>query len=252
MERINRLFNSYVSGKQITAGRSSFGGAGLIVTNKADGRTAEVVVVSPFSKEISAFLFDLKDLFGDRIDFQNKFAFYPEIGRRILAVDEQNDLKAVLKAMADYANEFAEQFTEEYFAYGSNMDVNQMSYRCPDAVLKGVGILKDYCFDLDSKGYATVRPLPGSSVQGLIWKVLKEDIVSLDRYEGVASNCYSKEYLPVLSGNDTKKMLVYVSKRNRFTGKLSSNDDYMNKVIKAAEEQGLDNAYIDSLRAFIS
>jgi cation transport regulator ChaC len=154
--------------------------------------------------------------------------------------------------MTDFANEFAEQFTEDYFAYGSNMDVNQMSHRCPNAVLKGVGVLKDYCFDLDSKGYATIRPLPGSSVQGIIWKVFNSDVEALDRYEGVEIDCYSKEYLPVTMEGDTKEMLVYISNRERFNGKLKSHDEYMNKVIDAAEFHGLDKEYISSLRAFIS
>lgn len=34
--------------------------------------------------------------------------------------------------------------TKVYVSYGSNMDVTQMMERCPDARLKGRGVLRDY------------------------------------------------------------------------------------------------------------
>lgn len=31
-----------------------------------------------------------------------------------------------------------------YIAYGSNLNLNQMKYRCPTAKLLGVGVVKNY------------------------------------------------------------------------------------------------------------
>lgn len=42
-----------------------------------------------------------------------------------------------------------------YFAYGSNMDINQMKDRCPDAEFMNVAYLKGYRFVYD--GYSKKR-----------------------------------------------------------------------------------------------
>ena len=74
-----------------------------------------------------------------------------------------------------------------YIAYGSNLNVSQMSMRCPDAKIYGVGELKDY--ELLFKGqafqaYLTIEPKDGSSVPVAIWEVSHKDEQNLDFYEG--------------------------------------------------------------------
>mgnify|MGYP002622896026 CR=1 FL=1 len=69
-----------------------------------------------------------------------------------------------------------------YVAYGSNMSVEQMSLRCPDAKLVGKTTLQDW--KLKFKIHATIEPHKGSQVPALVWKVSKEDERSLDMYEG--------------------------------------------------------------------
>lgn len=54
-----------------------------------------------------------------------------------------------------------------YVAYGSNLNVEQMKYRCPTAKVYGMGILKDY--KLLFKGtphnaYLTIEAAAGSRV----------------------------------------------------------------------------------------
>ena len=50
-----------------------------------------------------------------------------------------------------------------YIAYGSNLNLKQMKYRCPTAKLVGKGIVENY--ELQFKGmphcsYATIAPFP--------------------------------------------------------------------------------------------
>jgi len=83
-----------------------------------------------------------------------------------------------------------------YLAYGSNLNVQQMRYRCPSARLIGTAILEDY--ELLFKGsktgsYLTVEPKKGSHVPLGVWEVSEADELNLDRYEGYPHFYYKKE-----------------------------------------------------------
>ncbi len=52
-----------------------------------------------------------------------------------------------------------------YFAYGSNINLDQMEYRCPDAKVVGPVMLDNY--ELLFRGCATIAPKDGSTVHGL-------------------------------------------------------------------------------------
>ena len=72
-----------------------------------------------------------------------------------------------------------------YIAYGSNLNVNQMRWRCPGARIIGTSELQD--FRLMFKGsktgsYLTVEPEKGSKVPVAVWVVTAEDELALDRY----------------------------------------------------------------------
>ena len=80
-----------------------------------------------------------------------------------------------------------------YFAYGSNMDVRQMAFRCPDAVILGSASLAAHAFLINTRGFATVIPAANQVVHGVLWEISPTDDESLDRYEGVASGFYRKD-----------------------------------------------------------
>ena len=72
-----------------------------------------------------------------------------------------------------------------YLAYGSNLSVEQMERRCPDAKPIGKAILPDW--KLLFKIHATIEPCKGSKVPVLVWKISDRDEQNLDRYEGYPS-----------------------------------------------------------------
>ena len=83
-----------------------------------------------------------------------------------------------------------------YFAYGSNMNLEQMKYRCPAAEVVENVRLEDYRLAFRGKapgnGVATVLPEKGSCVEGVLWKITEAFEKSLDFYEGFPS-FYGKE-----------------------------------------------------------
>lgn len=75
-----------------------------------------------------------------------------------------------------------------YLAYGSNLNVEQMRYRCPGAKRIGATMLHGYRLTFRGNarhfGVANIEPRHGSSVPVGIWSITAQDERSLDRYEG--------------------------------------------------------------------
>ncbi len=72
-----------------------------------------------------------------------------------------------------------------YFAYGSNINLDQMAQRCPEAEVVGPVTLPDHELLFRYSGVATIRPKKDSVVHGLLWSISPRDERSLDYYEGL-------------------------------------------------------------------
>ena len=83
-----------------------------------------------------------------------------------------------------------------YFAYGSNINLTQMEYRCPDATPLMPVMLQGYELTFRGGGVATVIPNKDAVVPGLLWSITPECEKSLDRYEGYP-NYYHKADIAV-------------------------------------------------------
>jgi hypothetical protein len=76
-----------------------------------------------------------------------------------------------------------------YFAYGSNLDAEQMKARCPTARALRIARLADHRLDFThyskrwSGGAADVLPAPGRSVWGLVYEMGPDDFARLDPFE---------------------------------------------------------------------
>ena len=84
-----------------------------------------------------------------------------------------------------------------YFAYGSNLNHEQMQRRCRDSeyiknfVLEGYKL--SFCAVSRSYGVANIIKKSGSKVPGGIWKISESDEKELDIYEGYPT-LYTKDY----------------------------------------------------------
>lgn len=103
-----------------------------------------------------------------------------------------------------------------YIAYGSNLNVEQMRYRCPDARIVGTSVIPDYqlLFKGSKTGsYLTIEKKKGGSVPVAVWAVSKRDELALDRYEGFPDFYYKTEMkLPVKcwESSKTKTLTAFV------------------------------------------
>lgn len=78
-----------------------------------------------------------------------------------------------------------------YIAYGSNLSVEQMAHRCPDAKVAGCGIL--YGWQLMFNGCATIQRNPEKNTPVLIWEISERDEKRLDIYEGYPRYYFKQE-----------------------------------------------------------
>lgn len=95
---------------------------------------------------------------------------------------------------SDPAREKASRFLKElpmhYFAYGSNMDWDQMKDRCPDSRFVAIATVEGHklCFPRLSNrrgcGVASIVAQVGSCVWGVLYNVSAKDLASLDHHEG--------------------------------------------------------------------
>jgi hypothetical protein len=132
-----------------------------------------------------------------------------------------------------------------YIAYGSNLNLPQMAFRCPTAKVVGASELKDY--ELLFRGgrrssVATVEPLQGSSVPVLLWKLKERDLQALDRYEGYPS-FYRKEIFPVEMKGKTIPAMVYIMNDGHPFG--SPSDYYLNTIMEGYQSAGFDTEFLE-------
>lgn len=135
--------------------------------------------------------------------------------------------------------------TTLYFAYGSNMDQEQMHYRCPDATLIDTAVLPGYRFVINDRGVATIIPEEEAAVPGVVWQVSSSDESALDRYEGYRLGMYDKCFRSVTDEMGSP-VLVYIDHIHTSLG--ASRDGYLDRIIHAAEVHGLPESHLNMLR----
>lgn len=99
-----------------------------------------------------------------------------------------------------------------YIAYGSNLNLEQMSQRCPTAQVVGTSVMKDWrlLFRGQHAGaVATVERFCGGSVPILVWQIQPQDEAALDRYEGWP-HLYRKETLRIRLNGETVEAMIYI------------------------------------------
>ena len=134
-----------------------------------------------------------------------------------------------------------------YLAYGSNLNINEMAFRCPSAKKIGIVNMKDY--RLVYKGsdnmfsYLTIEECQGYNVPLGLYEISYFDIFSLDKYEGYPE-LYSKFYIPIKINKKEINALIYIMNEG-FDYYLPSTD-YVERCIKGYEDFGFDTTILDT------
>lgn len=127
-----------------------------------------------------------------------------------------------------------------YAAYGSNLNIDQMAYRCPTAKVVGASVIKGYRLlfrGARTGAVATIEPNEGGEVPVLIWELEPSDELSLDRYEGWPS-FYRKETIKVQLNGQVVKVMVYIMNEGRPLGQPSCH--YYSIIVDGYKDAGFD------------
>jgi len=127
-----------------------------------------------------------------------------------------------------------------YIAYGSNMSVEQMKFRCPAAKLLGTGTLNNW--QLQFKVHATVKRAKGYAVPVLLWELTEVCEQALDRYEGFRPlqphmGYYHKQNVRIKIGESTRLAMLYVMNPRHL---CLPHREYYNVISDAYNEFGFD------------
>lgn len=139
--------------------------------------------------------------------------------------------------------ESMEQGERLYFAYGSNMDLDQMDFRCPDAKVVGNVRLEGYrlifCSRNRDSGVATILPEKDSHVDGVLWRITGDCEKSLDRYEGYPY-LYGKQEIQVktMDGKSCSCM-VYVMNSPYKDYPAVPSQFYLKGILRGCRQNGI-------------
>ncbi|XP_004453258.1 gamma-glutamylcyclotransferase [Dasypus novemcinctus] len=144
-----------------------------------------------------------------------------------------------------------------YFAYGSNLLTERIHLRNPSAAFCCVARLQDFKLDFGNSqgkisdtwhgGIATIFQSPGDEVWGVIWKMNKSNLISLDEQEGVVSGTYDP--IEVTVHTREGKEITCRSYQMKNYVSVPPSPQYKKVICMGAEENGLPLEYQKKLKA---
>ena len=128
------------------------------------------------------------------------------------------------------------------FAYGSNMDLDQMCARCSGASLLGPATLRGHRLLINQRGVATVEQHASYDVYGVLWVVTAAHLERLDVFEGVALGHYVRTSFAVETGRGAPIEAIAYRALDSTPG--APRAGYLELVLQAAERQNLPREYL--------
>ena len=145
-----------------------------------------------------------------------------------------------------------------YFAFGSNMNWNQMRERCPSSRFVGIAVLRDHKLAFTRKsckrgcGVADVVAEDGAQVWGVVYEIADLDVGKLDASEGFRpgrdkNSYYRRECLVFLNGEDHRPLTVSAYFGDPQPNPPLPNAAYKNLILTGAKHWHLPEDYIRAL-----
>ena len=161
------------------------------------------------------------------------------------AVDEIQKEEKELKQIDEEQPKEESATSRYYLAYGSNLNLEQMSHRCPGAKKIGIAIINDYrlVFKGSASGnYLTIERAEGYFVPVGVFAIEEADEIELDGYEGYPDFYYKKDFrVELRDENDNRSVIdafAYIMHEERLLG--TPTDEYLQRVLTGYEAFGFD------------
>lgn len=148
--------------------------------------------------------------------------------------------------------------TNLYLAYGSNLNMEQMRYRCPDAKVVGYTYLPDRKLVFRGTqlgGYLTLDDAPGArGIPCGVFEITDSNLIFLDWYEGYP-RFYQRRILPVDYVWDVKthqtmlkdvKAMIYLMRPGHSLGQPA--ESYWQTCMQGYADFDFDPRYLEQAR----
>ena len=143
-----------------------------------------------------------------------------------------------------------------YFAYGSNMNWDQMQDRCPSAQFICKAKLPNHRLEFTrqskKRGVADAVKNSGSDIWGVIYEINNNDISRLDKKEGFRpggnpnDNAYFRKECTVFKeGQQNSSLEVFIYFVQSKGGPYETDLEYKNLLVTGAKYWGLPKEYIE-------
>ncbi len=131
-----------------------------------------------------------------------------------------------------------------YFAYGSNLNMEQMLRRCPKA--RPVQPYLHVGYHLVFRGVADITPASEDFVLGALWSITGACELALDRYEGYQphspdSGMYRKIYWQDRVQGEDVRIMAYTMNSYRF---CPPSESYLECIRQGYRDWGLDQGIL--------
>jgi gamma-glutamylcyclotransferase len=142
-----------------------------------------------------------------------------------------------------------------YFAYGSNLLVDQKEKRTGRIRQAVRSRLKGYRFAFNKRGgsgqiYANIAPDDTAEVWGIVYLCNPEAIRRMDQCEGVASGHYERIRVTVETDTGEKvDAITYVAGEDFICEPGKPSDQYLGTIISGARHHALPEEYVRTIEA---
>ncbi|MFS8840446.1 gamma-glutamylcyclotransferase family protein [Synechococcus sp. W55.2] len=142
-----------------------------------------------------------------------------------------------------------------YFAYGSNLDAQQMGHRAVDFKEARRARLQGYRLTFnkrgnDGTGKANIVRDPSGVVWGVAYLCSSDRLERMDRYEGIPGGHYRRQQVQLRSDEgEVIEAMTYVAGDSFIDDSLIPSEGYLQGILKGAREHGLPPDYIHQIEA---
>lgn len=145
-----------------------------------------------------------------------------------------------------------------YFAYGSNLDWEQMRKRCPSASFIGAALLSDYRLTFTRRsvkracGVADAVHEAGRVLWGVVYRISDLDVGKLDKFEGYwpgreKNSYWRRECMVFLDGDEKRPLSVWTYFAEPEAQPPLPNKAYKEQILSGARYWHLPEEYIQLL-----
>jgi gamma-glutamylcyclotransferase (GGCT)/AIG2-like uncharacterized protein YtfP len=130
-----------------------------------------------------------------------------------------------------------------YFAYGANLDLRGMNFRCPGYIKIVRAMLHDYL--LVFRGVADIEAAQGETVHGALYQLTQRHLAALDRFEGYPT-LYTRKLVEVVTPEEQAYQAIVYQMTSR-QGYSRPSPGYLRTILDGYRDWNIPEEQIEAL-----